>query len=252
MKKEKLITISILPGMWLLYFLFEFFTGRINTTFSLITNLSLVIFFALIGYILFKLEEKYFSGFKNITLIKIFTVFMLLEQGSKIIIKFFFFDNYFEIIPDFLSFHPIINVQGSWLNARFGLEVGFPLLILTNIIAVYLFFAVYRYIIYKGHKSFNIDMAFLFLFTGALCSLIDKVFYGGSLDFIGISNLFIADIKDCYINLGLLFFILALYKSGYLTAEEDTTFKDDLNNLKAFFKFCIRDFLTLFTKKQTK
>ena len=54
-------------------------------------------------------------------------------------------------------------------------------------------------------------MSFLFILSGALCSLIDKIFYGGSLDFIGISNLFIADIKDMYINLGLLFLHNALY-----------------------------------------
>lgn len=51
-------------------------------------------------------------------------------------------------------------------------------------------------------------MCFVFVSCGAICSLIDKVFYGGSLDFIGISNLFIADIKDLYINLGILFLLL--------------------------------------------
>ena len=59
---------------------------------------------------------------------------------------------------------------------------------------------------FKVHKSFWIDMCFLFILCGALCSLIDKVFYGGSLDFIGISNLFIADIKDIYINLRFIIF----------------------------------------------
>ena len=50
-------------------------------------------------------------------------------------------------------------------------------------------------------KLNDIFMSFLFILSGALCSLIDKIFYGGSLDFIGISNLFIADIKDLYISL---------------------------------------------------
>ena len=72
-------------------------------------------------------------------------------------------------------------------------------------------------------------MAFVFLFCGALCSLIDKVFYGGSLDFIGISNLFIADIKDIYINLGLYFFLLGSYSSGYLTSDEIVPLKMILN-----------------------
>ena len=80
-------------------------------------------------------------------------------------------------------------------------------------------------------------IAFIFLFTGALCSLIDKIFYGGSLDFIGICNLFIADIKDIYINLGLYAFIICAYSSGYLTSEDNSTFKDDLNSIKSFLTF---------------
>ena len=59
-------------------------------------------------------------------------------------------------------------------------------------------------------KIFGQICVLFFIVAGALCSLIDKVFYGGSLDFIGISNLFIADIKDIYINLGLLFFIMSM------------------------------------------
>ena len=28
--KEKILTIGILPGMWIIYFLFEVFSGRVN------------------------------------------------------------------------------------------------------------------------------------------------------------------------------------------------------------------------------
>ena len=81
-------------------------------------------------------------------------------------------------------------------------------------------------------------MCFIFVSCGALCSLIDKVFYGGSLDFIGISNLFIADIKDIYINLGILFFALTMFNNGYLSSNnEDTSFKEDLQMLKKFLLF---------------
>lgn len=84
-------------------------------------------------------------------------------------------------------------------------------------------------------------MSFLFILSGALCSLIDKIFYGGSLDFIGISDLFIADIKDIYINLGILFFVLTLFNNNYLSSSEETTFKEDIENAKKFFKFIKQD-----------
>ena len=59
--------------------------------------------------------------------------------------------------------------------------------------------------------------------------------------FIGISNLFIADIKDLYINLGLFFFIVLIYKEDFLNDDNNTTFKDDLKSIKRFLVFVKND-----------
>ena len=72
---------------------------------------------------------------------------------------------------------------------------------------------------------------------------LDKFFYGGSLDFIGISDLFIADIKDIYINLGILFFIMLIYISGYFKDDDNSTLKDDWQSIKKFLKFMKKDIL---------
>lgn len=250
LNKDKMITIGILPIMWLAYFLFEIISGRVKDSYTLILNLSLLLVFALVGLIIYKCSTKNMNGLNNKSLIITFLILMLLDQGLKVIIKTNFFDSYFEIIPDFLSFNPIINTQGSWLNARFNFNIGFPLLILINGIALLLFIELYRYIKYKGQKNFWIDMCFIFIFAGALCSFIDKVFYGGSLDFIGISDLFIADFKDIYINLGLLFFIMSCYKSGFFSETEETSFKDDWNSIKKFIKFIKKDLLIILKKEK--
>ncbi|EEH99802.1 signal peptidase II [Clostridium tertium] len=239
--KDKWLTIGLLPIMWLLYFAFEIITGRVDSFYTLSMNLLLTIVFAFTGWIIYITSQKYSNGFTRKVVFIIFLVLMLIDQGIKLIIKLFYFDNYFEIIPKFLSFDPIINTDGSWLNARFGLGVGFSSLIILNALAVILFIEVYRYYLSKGNKDFWSDMAFLFILSGALCSLIDKTFYGGSLDFIGISNLFIADIKDIYINLGILFFIMLIYIKGYFKEEDSSTLKDDLQSVKKFFKFMKND-----------
>lgn len=239
--KDKWLTIGLLPIMWLLYFVFEIITGRVDSFYTLSMNLLLTIVFAFTGWIIYITSQKYSNGFTSKVVFIIFLVLMLIDQGIKLIIKLFYFDNYFEIIPKFLSFDPIINTDGSWLNARFGLGVGFSSLIILNALAVILFIEVYRYYLSKGNKDFWSDMAFLFILSGALCSLIDKTFYGGSLDFIGISNLFIADIKDIYINLGILFFIMLIYIKGYFKEEDSSTLKDDLQSVKKFFKFMKND-----------
>lgn len=241
--KEKWLTIGLLPIMWILYFAFEIITGRVNDFYTFIMNLLLTIVFALTGWIIYFVSRKYNKGFSRKVVIIIFVILMLIDQGTKILIKFFFFNKYIEIIKNFLSFDPIINTDGSWLNARFGLGVGFSALILLNILAVILFIEVYRYYLSKENKDFWADMSFLFITTGALCSLIDKVFYGGSLDFIGISDLFIADIKDIYINLGILFFIMLIYIKGYFKEEDNSTLKDDWKSIKQFFKFMRKDIL---------
>lgn len=248
--KDKALTIGILPAMWLIYFLFEIFSGRVNDLYTLILNLSLILVFAFTGFIIYKRSIKNPNGLSRKYLFVTFIILILLDQGLKLIIKFNFFDNYFQIIPNFLSFNPIINTEGSWLNARFNFNISFPLLILFNGISLMLFVEIYRYIKFKGEKNFWVDMCFIFIFSGALCSFIDKVFYGGSLDFIGISDLFIADFKDMYINLGLLFFIMSCYKCGFFSEEEESSFKDDIKAIKNFFKFIKNDILKLLKKEK--
>ena len=130
--KDKIITIGILPIMWLIYFLFEVFSGRVNDLYTLILNLSLIFLFAFVGWIIYMYSIKNIYGVNTKILIIIFFILMLLDQGLKLIIKINFFHSYLEIIPEFLYFNPIINTQGSWLNARFNFNIGFSLLIIIN------------------------------------------------------------------------------------------------------------------------
>jgi len=241
MKNKKVLTISILPLMWTIYVLFELITGRINDFRTIFFNIILIILFALVGLFSYIIGIKHEHGFKSNILVILFLFLLLFDQGIKILIKLLWFNNDFSIIPNLLYFRPIINTEGSWLNARFGASVNFPILITINIFAILIFIEVYRYYLYKGNKDFWADMCFIFVCCGATCSLIDKIFYGGSLDFIGISNLFIADIKDLYINIGILFFTLTMFNNGYLASNEDTSFKEDIQSLKNFFLFIKKD-----------
>ncbi|MGG5460082.1 signal peptidase II [Clostridium sp. B9] len=243
MNKKKWVTISILPIMWIIYFLFELLTGRIDSNSETLMMLLLSIPFALVGYLVYTLWNSYRAGFRNKTLIIFFAFLMILDQGTKFIIHKWFFNENFDILGNLLSFQPIINTDGSWLNVRFGAGIDFGFLILINIIALFIFFECYRYYVYNGHKDFTSDMCIVFIMAGALCSLIDKIFYGGSLDFIGISNLFIADFKDIYINLAILFFLLCIYYNEYWKDEEESSLKDDVLAVKNFFIFAKNDLL---------
>ena len=163
--KDKLLVISILPIMWLIYFLFEVFSGRVNDLYTVFFNLSLILLFSFTGWIIYKFSLKNSNGLKNKHLLILFICLMILDQGIKIVIKYNYFNDYFEIIPNFLSFHPIINTHGSWLNARFNFNINFPSLILINAISLMLFIEIYRYTKIKCGKSFWIDMCFIFIFA---------------------------------------------------------------------------------------
>lgn len=241
MNKKKVITISGLPVMWLIYFVFEFITGRIKTSYDIFMSFILTIIFAMIGYIIYKSWNKYKNGLNSKKLFLIFILLMLIDQGIKLIINQFFFNKNFDIIHNYLSFNPIINTDGSWINARFNFGINFDFLIIVNFLALFIFIECYRYYLYTRHKDFFSDICFIFITSGALCSLIDKLFYGGSLDFIGISNLFIADIKDIYINLAIFFFVLTIYFNGYWKDDSNTTLKDDINSIKKFLLFIKND-----------
>ena len=57
LNKDKIITIGILPIMWLVYFLFEIISGRVKDFYTLILNLSLLLVFALVGAIIYKFKR---------------------------------------------------------------------------------------------------------------------------------------------------------------------------------------------------
>ena len=123
-------------------------------------------------------------------------------------------------------------------------------MIILNILALIIFVELYRYYKSKGNKDIFSDLTIIFIVAGASCSLIDKIFYGGSLDFIGISNLFIADFKDIYINLGILFLIILLYNNGFFSNAYDTTLKEDFKSIKKFIIFMGKDIKSIISKNK--
>ena len=139
MNIKKILVVGILPIMWLAYFLFEVVTGRVNDITTVIGNIFLILLFALVGYLFYRFTLNNPNGFLAKTMLILFLILMTLDQGIKIIIKLFFFNDYFALFNGFLSFNPIINTDGSWLNARFGTSVSFPLLIALNIFALIIF-----------------------------------------------------------------------------------------------------------------
>lgn len=123
-----------------------------------------------------------------------------LDQIVKIIVK-----DYYgfrtPIIKDILYFMPTLNDDYSWLNSmfQFGWGKSFHIIIvLSMLIFSYLTF---KYLEIKNVKGSMIKILEAFLFSGIICSLVDKVFWNGSLDYILLKGFFVFDLKDCYLTI---------------------------------------------------
>lgn len=119
----------------------------------------------------------------------------------------------FNIFSNVIIYKPKLNDKFSWINSVFDLGIGlWSHLILMSFLAIIICIS-YKYIKHRGVNSKGIDLGFIFLVSGFICSLIDKIFWGGSLDFIRLKGLFTFDIKDCYLTLAEVIFLVMIVQN---------------------------------------
>lgn len=133
---------------------------------------------------------------------------IIIEQGLKLIVN-RNLDAFFPIVPPVLYFKPMFNRDYSWINSMFQLGVGKWVHIALVIGMLVFILLAYDYALKKAGGKY-INVMFAFVIAGAVCSLIDKLFWGGSLDYILLSGFFTFDLKDVYINVFIGLFIAGL------------------------------------------
>lgn len=133
------------------------------------------------------------------------------DQVVKIIVNRNYMDLRFNI-TSWLGLHPHLNTdQMSILNNEFNLNVDHRILIIIEIV---LFIALAFFYLYIERKYPSIQLvngiSIILLMAGILCSLMDLVFWGGSLDYILLFSKII-DLKDVYLFVGgIMFLVLSL------------------------------------------
>jgi signal peptidase II len=162
-------------------------------------------------------------------------VLVAIEQIIKIIIYNNFFERQFPILPPILYFKPMFNRHYSWFNSMFQLGVSKRVHIALGLIMVILIYLFYRYLNDQVGTNKLINVMFVFLFSGAICSLVDKIFWDGSLDYILVKGFFTFDLKDVYLNIfnGLLILSLILHNKALKQLE-------DKEILKNFIRYILR------------
>lgn len=164
---------------------------------------------------------------------------ILIEQSIKIIINNCFLNKSASIIPHFLYFEPLFNKDYSWVNSLLQLGVGRWIHITIVALMILLLFLIYSYLNHKKPAGKMINVMFTFLLSGALCSLIDKVFWDGSLDYIMLKGFFTFDLKDIYIDVSMgIIILLAVTKNKELEkSSEKEMVKDFAGFVKKGFLF---------------
>lgn len=163
--------------------------------------------------------------------------FVILDQLMKLIIKGFYMGMDTNLIGSFIRFRPVYNTDLSFGGNYIGFLSNMWILILLNILILWIIFTGYAF--YKTmHKrtSIIVYMIMIFGIAGCICSLLDKILWGGSLDFLQIPDVFTFDLKDCYLTIGeLLFIIIALLHNKEIS-------------FKAYIQYC-RQTLKLYASK---
>lgn len=137
-----------------------------------------------------------------------------IDQLVKYIVNRFFFQTVFEIIPGILAFRPVHNTDMSWFGSL-GLQIfaNYYVTVIINLLIFIIAIVLYRYIYVNMEVRGKLTQTiFIFLFAAILCSTIDRIFWGGSIDYIRLEGFFTFDIKDCYMTAFIILFIVSYFK----------------------------------------
>jgi signal peptidase II len=148
-----------------------------------------------------KMPEKSNKLLKYLRTLLMVFLLVCIDQLIKIIILNNFMNEKFYFIDKFIGFEPIINTKYSYINSLGNFGIGLTTHIIVVLAAILMAIIIYLFINETYNMTHLGECIFLFLFSGSFCSLIDKIIWGGSLDYILVEGFFTFDLKDVYISI---------------------------------------------------
>lgn len=176
-----------------------------------------------------KVSNLNFGGV-NIKQIKPFlfpvTVLIFFDQIIKAFTRLFLMDSDFDILGKLLRFHPVQNTNLSYGGNFISILSNFWVIVLFNILVILLLISGYIfYTTKRKYTSYSVKMIIICGLAGTLCSLVDKVLWGGSLDFLQIPTVFTFDLKDSYLTISeIIFVIIGILHSKEISVKEYISF----------------------------
>lgn len=137
-----------------------------------------------------------------------------LDQAVKLLISKSALNASMVLIPGTLLFKPTQNTHLNWIASMAGYKTPVWMMITLQIVVLVLVTLLFRYLTYRSGSRQPLLLAFFtFVAAGIGCSFIDVVFWGGSLDFLGLFSWFVFDTKDIYLNTSSVFLVLWVIKN---------------------------------------
>jgi len=128
------------------------------------------------------------------------TGLVALDQMIKWVIYRYFMDVEIKWLGDRVYFSPGFNKDISWISSKTGINFGVEVHICISIIAVIILILLGKQYFNKYAKMKYMVWAYWITLAGVICSAIDRIFWGTSLDYIFIKGYFVFDLKDVLIN----------------------------------------------------
>ncbi|GGH09416.1 signal peptidase II [Paenibacillus segetis] len=155
-----------------------------------------------------------------------------LDQLVKIFIWNFALEKRLIFIPNVMRFEPFQNTNLNWFASMANIVMPIFFMVvfqLSAAIAVTLF---YRYQRYTSEKTnLWLSLGFCMALAGIGCSFLDVVLWGGSLDYIGLFDWYIFDMKDVFLNAGWISILIWFNSKAYKSRKnESISFKTWMSN----------------------
>lgn len=131
------------------------------------------------------------------------------DQLIKLVIAHYFANASADLIPGILRFSPVQNINLTWIASIMNYDAPVGLVLFIQLLAAAFILLMHRYLSYLWNGNQYLLNAMLVCYiAGIFCAFIDVVFWGGSLDYIGIFDWFIFDMKDVYFAVGTIHVLL--------------------------------------------
>jgi lipoprotein signal peptidase len=229
-------TILVFLIEWSAFLLLEACLGQLSKPYALGAGLLALCFFLLAGIFFSKLAQRFHAKLNLLQLIPISIGLTGLDQICKLLINANIpEEGRIPVLPPWIALGHERNYANSWLLDSLEIEnFNKAWLILFTLVILALIGFFYDFYVWQQRGGFWPAAAFVLISGGVFSALVDQTIWNFTLDFINLTHLVTADLKDIDLTLGI----------GCLLAEATSNPRvhwridprQDLRDLRAYFE----------------